>query len=312
MIEREPLRTVRTHVIDSERWKDYRPRPDDIIIATAPKCGTTWMQRIVGMLVFQSTEPFSIWEASPWPDMRLFEPVEVAMGRAEAQTHRRFIKTHLPYDALPVGKGGKIIHVGRDGRDAALSMHNHQLAFMPEMLAHFDEIIQADPDFATAYHRVPADPAEYFHHWVTDDVYNGEGDAAASFFHVEKSYWAVRDKPDILFVHYADLKRDRAGEMRRVAKFLDIDVAESLWPQLIEAAGFEAMRADGDQLLPMAGRVWDSGSNSFINRGTNGRWRDLFRKEDIELYKRRVSEEFEPELAQWIEHGRLAASVPAD
>lgn len=311
MLEREPLHKVRTHVLDSERWQGYRPRPDDIIIATAPKCGTTWMQRIVGMLIFQSPEPFSIWEASPWPDMRLFEPVEAMAERTEAQTHRRFLKTHLPYEALPIGEGVKIIHVGRDGRDAALSMHNHQVSFTPQMLAHFDEVILADPQFATPYHRVPGDPADYFHHWVSDDVYNGEGDPAASFFHVEKSYWAIRDKPNILFVHYADLKKDRGGEMRRIADFLDIEVAESLWPQLVEAAGFEAMRAEGGKLLPMAEGVWDSGSNSFINRGTNGRWRDLYRQEDVELYEQRLRQECDPQLAQWIEHGRLGATAEA-
>lgn len=311
MSEGQARPIIWSQIIDSRRWDGYRERPDDIVIATAPKCGTTWMQRIIGMLVFQSTEPFSIWEASPWPDMRLFEPVEATWARAEAQTHRRFFKTHLPHEALPVSSAVKIVHVGRDGRDAALSMHNHQTSFTPQMLAHFDEIMRADPKFASAYHRVPADPAEYFQQWVSDDDFNGDGDAASGFFHVEKSYWPVHDEPNVLFVHYADLKRDLDGEMRRIAGFLDIAVDPSRWPQLVDAAGFATMRAQGEQLLPMAQGVWDSGANSFINRGTNGRWRDLFRKEDLELYERRLREEFDPSHARWIEHGRLGASAEA-
>src|SRR5262249_58154642 len=54
----EPARQVyRTWMIDSRRWSAYRPRSGDVIIATYPKCGTTWMQRIVGLLIFQSPEP---------------------------------------------------------------------------------------------------------------------------------------------------------------------------------------------------------------------------------------------------------------
>ena len=54
---RPPLREVRSRIFDSTRWVAYQPRPDDIIIATFPKCGTTWMERIVGMLLAASAAP---------------------------------------------------------------------------------------------------------------------------------------------------------------------------------------------------------------------------------------------------------------
>src|SRR5215217_3232741 len=53
-------RVYRTWVVDSTRWDRYRPRPEDVVIATYPKCGTTWMQRIVDLLVFQTPEPRSM------------------------------------------------------------------------------------------------------------------------------------------------------------------------------------------------------------------------------------------------------------
>ena len=137
---RPPSRECRTWAIDSRRWSQYRPRADDIIITTYPKCGTTWMQRIVGMLVFASPEPRSIHDASPWPDARMRDPIEVVMARLEAQTHRRFIKAHLPLDCLPLYEGVKYLHVARDGRDTCMSWHNHQLAYTPEILARFDRI----------------------------------------------------------------------------------------------------------------------------------------------------------------------------
>src|SRR5205085_7890919 len=92
---RGPTREVRSRVFDSARWAGYAPRADDLVIATYSKCGTTWMQRIVSMLVFGSAEPMPIWDLSPWPDMRLFGPIEATLATAESQTHRRFFKTHL-------------------------------------------------------------------------------------------------------------------------------------------------------------------------------------------------------------------------
>jgi aryl sulfotransferase len=53
---RPALQDVRTRVFDSARWAGYQPRSDDIIVATYSKCGTTWAQRIVSMLIFASPE----------------------------------------------------------------------------------------------------------------------------------------------------------------------------------------------------------------------------------------------------------------
>ena len=134
MLVQPAQRDYRTWIIDSRRWEHYRPRPEDIVIATYPKCGTTWMQRIVDLLVFQTPEPRPIMQISPWIDRRFPEPIEAVAARIEAQDHRRFLKAHLPVDGLPIYDEVKYIHVARDGRDACMSFHNHGTGFTPEML----------------------------------------------------------------------------------------------------------------------------------------------------------------------------------
>ncbi|HWT96252.1 MAG TPA: sulfotransferase domain-containing protein, partial [Terriglobales bacterium] len=148
------------------------------------------------------------------------------------------------------------------------------------------------------------DPAVFFADWVAAGGSRGNPDE--SFFHVENSYWAARDKLDMLLVHYSDLKADLSGEMRRIADFLEIGIPEASWPELIAAAGFAAMKSQGDLLLPIAQQVWDQGSARFFNNGTNGRWRKIFAPSDLARYDQLVLMHFTPDQAHWVTHGGLA------
>jgi aryl sulfotransferase len=266
------------------------------------------MQRIVSMLVFRSAAPQPIWEASPWPDMRLFGPIEDELAKAEAQIHRRFFKTHLPLEALPIYAGVKFIHVARDGRDAAMSFHNHLSNFTPATLATLDDLSRGDPKFGDDYPRVPKEPAEFFSDWVKDG--GGQDDDGASFYTMENSYWAERGNSDVLLVHYNDLKTDRPGEMRRIANFLEIDLPDHLWRQIVAAAGFEVMREQGDSLMPNVHNLFEGGARRFLNKGVNGRWQSVFSAEDLQRYEEQVEIHFAPDLARWVEHGRIIAGDP--
>jgi aryl sulfotransferase len=264
------------------------------------------MQHIVGMLIFKSAEPRSISESSPWLDMRLGAPIESVLMRAEAQKHRRFLKTHLPFDALTIYEGAKFIHVARDGRDAAMSLHNHLFNFTTDTLGRLSEISRADPKFGDDYPPVPESPEAYFKEWVVDG--GSQGDEGSSFFHVENSYWAQRTDSNVLLVHYNDLRTDRAGEMRRVADFLEIKIPDALWPEIIAAAGFDAMKAQGDKLIPSAQMLWQGGPSRFLNKGTNGRWQEAISVENLARYDAQVNAHFAPDLARWVAGGRIGAS----
>src|SRR5687768_5488518 len=97
-----------------------------------------------------------------------------------------------------------------------------------------------------------------------------------SFFHFERTWWEPRGRPNVLLVHYNDLKADLEEEMRRVADFLGVAVDAKLWPLLVEAAGFEAMRRDGAALMSTVASIFKEGSERFFYKGTNERWRGAF------------------------------------
>jgi aryl sulfotransferase len=305
MLIQPARREYRTWIIDSRRWQHVRPRPTDIVIATHPKCGTTWMQRIVDLLVFQSLQPRPIMEISPWIDRRFPEPLETVLARIEAQDHRRFLKSHLPFDGLPIYDGVKYIHVARDGRDVVLSHHNHALGFTSQMLEALDRAGLDDDTIRRPYPRVAADPASHFHGWLTEGAMPGsrDGTPAMSFFHCEQSWWDQQQRVNVLLVHYHDLKADLAGEMRRVADFLDIRVAPDLWPALVEAAGFEAMRRDGAALMGNVADTFQGGSSRFFHKGTNERWRGVFSEEDLLLYEAKAATSLSPPCRVWVADG---------
>ncbi len=310
-LARAPTREYRTLVMNSRRWDRYVPRDSDIVIATYPKCGTTWTQRIVDLLVFQSPDVRPIMEISPWLDATFFTTLDETIATIDGQTHRRFVKSHLPFDALPIYDGVKYIHVVRDGRDSCWSFHNHQLGQKPEFLI---------GNFARFYpgrvvppaRRIPEDPHEYFLAWIAMAEMNPAQRPMPdiSFFEFENTYWCERGRDNLLFVHYNDLKSDLAGEMQRISDFLGIATPQSLMPDLVKAAQFETMRAQGNALLPKIGGSFDHGAERFINKGTNGRWKDVLTKDDLARYDALVRKNFTPSQALWIEHGRHVAGDP--
>ena len=307
-----PTREYRTPTMDSRRWEGYAPRADDIIVATYPKCGTTWTQRIVDLLIFQTPEPRQFGAASPWLDATFFAPIEANLAMLEAQEHRRYIKSHMPLDAIPVFEGVKVIHTARDGRDACTSMHNHMLGFLPHLRDVIVGNAAADGAAPPARLETPTDPRAFFLQWMdTAEAYAPGGDERElPFCEFEQTYWERRRAPWLLMVHFGDLKADLEGEMRRIAGFLGIEAPASLIAELAQAARFETMKRQGEEMLPQLRFAFDNGAERFLNKGENGRWKDFLTEADLARYDALLKARLSPAHAAWIEHGRLAAGDP--
>jgi len=230
----------------------------------------------------------------------------------QSQTRRRVIKTHTPSDALPLHDEVFYIHVARDGRDAFMSWHNHVSSYTAQVLSEMDADGLQDETIARPYPRVPADIRDFFRTWMTQ----GEGARladdmpAARYFDIERSFWADRRRPNVLLVHYNDLKADLDAEMRRISAFLDIPIDERLWPKLVDAACFDSMREQGATLMPRGSGTWQDGHVSFFHAGTNARWRDVLTSADVALYEDRLARETSPALARWLAGGRREAGDP--
>jgi aryl sulfotransferase len=296
----------KSFIYDSSRWEGFRFRDGDIVISTPPKAGTTWTQRICALLIFQTPEldrPLS--RLSPWIDM-LTRPHGEVIADLEAQTHRRFIKTHTPLDGLIYDEHVTYICVARDPRDMALSWDNHvNNADLEKMFEARAKTLGSNDDLAemvaNGFPERPETVEERFWAWV-DEPTPPEQNASslhASLRHLE-TFWKARDRPNVVLLHYDDLKRDLEGQMRMLARRLGIAVPEDLWPALVKAATFDEMKKAADKTAPSASEsIWKDNSQ-FFHRGTSGQWRDVLRSEgDLARYIARVRELTDADIAEW-------------
>ena len=123
------------------------------------------------------------------------------------------------------------------------------------------------------------------------------------FWDVVRSWWEIRALPNVMLVHFADLKRDLPGQMRRIAAFLDIPIEESTWKPAVDHCSFEWMKKNAVKSTPLGGAFWDAGADVFIHKGVNGRWADTLTAQDVAEYEARAVGELGPECARWLATG---------
>lgn len=285
-------REMHSHHFDSTMWNGFAFRGDDVVVASYAKSGTTWLQQIVAQLIFDGAPPGPVGELSPWVDLRV-PPREVKLPAIEAQTHRRFLKTHLPVDALNFSPRAKYIYIGRDGRDVAWSLYNHHL----NANAAWYSALNETPGLVGEKIAPPSgDVVQYFRDWLARD-----GAPFWSQWENTRSWWDVRGLDNVLLVHYADLKRDMTGEMRRIARFLDLEPQN--WPAILEHCSFDWMKAHAADSAPLGGAFWEGGAETFIHKGTNGRWQGMLSPADVDAYKARAEQELGSACASWLANG---------
>lgn len=295
-------RTYQNHHIDSTRWDPLQPRDDDIVIATSYKAGTTWTQAIVANLLFADQSfPAPVWTLNPWIEFRGI-PLDFILDGIEAQTHRRCIKTHLPLDGLRFFPQAKYIYVSRDGRDVALSLWNHHANYSAQAYA------EANDTPGLVGDKFPEPPEtfhDYWQTWCTRGWFEGEQDGYPFWSHLSnvQSWWPYRSLPNILFLHYADMKRDTPGAIARIAAFLDLPADADRIAAVADAVSMEAMRKDADNYVPDGGSSWKGGARTFLHKGINGRWRDILSAEELALYDAACDRVLSPDCRHWLEHG---------
>ena len=280
---------------DSARWLEFTFRDGDIVISTRSKSGTTWMQMVCALLVFQRPDlPAPLAELSPWLDW-LVVPLDEMLADLEAQRHRRFVKTHTPLDGIVLDDRATYIVVARHPLDMAVSLYHQGDNLDRERIR---ELTGAPA--AAAGPRPRPDVSTWLRGWIDDDADpRTDMDSLPGVMWHLSDAWRRRDAHNVVLAHYHDLERDLEGEMRRLAGILGIQVAEAAWAGLVAAARFDSMRAKADVLAPDPVGVLKSKA-TFFRHGASGDGRAELSDADVAHYHERAAQLAPADLLEWL------------
>ena len=300
-------RAYQNHHLDSKRWDGYKPRPDDIIVTTSYKAGTTFTQQILLHLLHGYEDPVPVLQdVSPWLDARFMPiPLEEVLAGLEAQTERRFIKSHLALDGLPYFEEVKYLVVARDPRDVFMSFSNHyenytEMAYIG--VNGGDRVGDPLPPFDPDVHQRWRD-------WMTRGWFEWESEGWPFWgnLHHTQSYWDHRHLPNLCFLHYADMLAALDGTVRKIAAFIGHDANEDDIARVVRETTFanvkkKAIEADENEPEDQP-RMFAGGQSAFIFKGTNGRWKGVLSDDDLALWDAAKTRLLTPDCAKWLEQG---------
>ena len=142
------------------------------------------------------------------------------------------------------------------------------------------------------------DPAVYFRGWLEKD-----GFPFWSFWDNVRTWWNIRHLPNVKLVHFNDLKRDLSGEIKQISNYLGIKQDAATLQNIVDHCTFSYMKSNAAAVSPLGGALWDGGADTFINKGTNGRWKETLTDADIKAYEAKALRELGPDCAAWLASG---------
>ncbi|XP_006883890.1 PREDICTED: sulfotransferase 1C4 [Elephantulus edwardii] len=250
------LQPTPTCEIWDQIW-NFQAKPDDLLISTYPKAGTTWTQEIVDLIqnkgdVEKSKRapthiriPFIEW---------VIPGIGCGLEQANAMPSPRTLKTHLPFDLLPpslLEKNCKIIYVARNPKDNMVSYY------------HFQRMNKGLPD--------PGTWEEYFETFLAGKVCWG------SWYDHVKGWWEAKDQHQILYLFYEDMKKDPKKEIQKLVEFIGSKLDDETLNKIIHHTSFDVMKEN-----PMANyssvpaEFMDHSISPFMRKGAVGDWKNYF------------------------------------
>lgn len=245
----------------TENWDDVQnfiARPDDILIATYPKAGTTWVSFIIDLLYFDQTCPdrnksVPLTQRVPFLDIAVPSQPSGKVLADQLRTSPRLIKSHLPVQCVPESfwkNNCRIVYVARNAKDSAVSYY------------HFTRMNHAQPD--------PGDWSTYLKNFMNGKVVFG------SWYDHVNNWWKRKETyPNIHFMFYEDLIEDTSREIFKLCDFLGLSPSSEEIDKVKAATMFDNMRQN-KMITYSTAKLMDQKVSPFLRKGKVGDWKNHF------------------------------------
>ena len=292
-IRRQPAKsaTYVSRMTDNRIWDRFALRQGDVIVATPPKCGTTWSQALVLSLLFgkpgmdKEMDDLSIWLDPGFRDQSAIAQL------FDAQDHRRCIKTHTPFDGISYNSKCTYVAVYRHPIDAHFSMRRHVSNSKVDL---FND-------------RFPDDPRASFDIFLsrTKRKELADGITLESIAHHFKSFRSFVDLPNIHIFHYADMKRDLAGHTRHLASLLGVELPLDELNKIAESMQFANMQANAQSKAEHSAQSSATFHDpaAFFDSASSRKWEGKLSEVDLAAFEKRLAELLSEEDARWLQEG---------
>jgi hypothetical protein len=252
-------------------FKSYTPSAQDIFVSTYAKSGTNWMMQLAHQIAFHGAGEYEhIHDVVAWPEMQIIKSVslESTLVQNASPAHKRVIKTHLAANHVPYSEAAHYLTVVRDPKEVFVSSYHFCLGTYGPFM----------PDVDT-----------WFELFLTEKFPMSSGSSWAEH---TASYWALKDKPNVLILFYGDMKKDLPLTAQRVADFLGITLTPGEMKAVIDKSSFSYMSAIDHKFIPMPieNTPW-ANKPKLMREGRSGNARELLSVEQQDRIDQRFKEE---------------------
>ncbi|KQK00800.1 cytosolic sulfotransferase 5 [Brachypodium distachyon] len=253
-------------------------RPTDVVLATMPKAGTTWLKALVYAVVHRGRHAprdrrHPLLLSSPHdlvPFLHsLYQNSSHPTRLIDAMPSPRTLAVHAPLSLMNASVAAsrcRVVYLCRDPKDALVSFWHYiaKAAKHPAVpgssLAPFPEVFELYCDGVSAFGPVWDHMAEY---WKE----------------------SVARPEEVMFLRYEQLKEDTVGSVKRMAQFLgvpftDDEVTQRVPEAVVSLCGMDRMKSveanrDGEH----GGSGWTFKNSAFFRKGEVGDWKELLTPE---------------------------------
>ncbi|XP_042495087.1 cytosolic sulfotransferase 8-like [Macadamia integrifolia] len=260
----------------------FKARSSDIILATNPKSGATWIKALVFATVNRSNysidnHPLLSQNSHFLVPFLEISPYQNQIPDLEILPSPRLFATHISYNSLPqsmIDSSCRIVYLCRNPKDVFVSMW-HFMNKMRERLS-----------------KPPLDVMKVFERFCNGVTHFGP------FWDHVLGYWkASLERPQhVLFIKYEDFKADPGFHLKRLAQFMGYPFSyeeekEGLVDEILRLCSFENMSSlevNKTGEAPMGAFK----NEAFFRKGKVGDWENYLTSVMIERLDQITEEKF--------------------